>query len=43
MTLIEEQLLKEIDQLKDQMIHDIQEVVKVKSVAGQPKEGAPYG
>lgn len=43
MTLIEEQLLKEINQLKDQMIHSIQEVVKVKSVAGQPKEDAPYG
>ena len=43
MTLIEEQLLKEIDQLKDQMIHSIQEVVKVKSVAGEPKEDAPYG
>lgn len=43
MTLIEEQLLKEINQLKDQMVHSIQEVVKVKSVAGQPKEDAPYG
>lgn len=43
MTLIEEKLLKEIDLLKDQMIHGIQEVVKVKSVAGHPKEGAPYG
>ena len=43
MTLIEEQLLKEIDQLKDQMVKDIQEVVQVKSVAGQPKEKTPYG
>lgn len=43
MKTTEEHLLKEIDQLKEQMIENIQEVVKIKSVAGPAKEDAPYG
>src|SRR5699024_1880299 len=43
MKTTEEQLLKEIDRLKEQMILSIQELVQIKSVAGPKKEDAPYG
>lgn len=39
----EEQLLKEINQLTDQMIKSIQDVVQIKSVAGPATEDAAYG
>src|SRR5699024_619720 len=39
----EEQLLKEIDRQKEQMILSIQELVQIKSVVGPKKEDAPYG
>lgn len=32
-----------IDSLKDDMIKSTQELVKIKSVEGEPKEGKPYG
>jgi len=43
MTSIEDELIKEINNLESQMIESIQEVVNIKSVAGLPKEDAPYG
>ena len=43
MKTTEEQLLNEVKQLTDQMIESIQEIVKIKSVAGPAKEDAPYG
>lgn len=39
----EEQLLKEINQLTDQMIKSIQDIVQIKSVAGQATKDAAYG
>src|SRR5699024_6830421 len=38
----EEQLLKEINRQKEQMILSIQELVQIKSVVGPKKEDAPY-
>lgn len=43
MKTTEEQLLNEVKQLTDQMIESIQEIVKIKSVAGPAKKDAPYG
>ncbi|ADL52682.1 dipeptidase PepV [Clostridium cellulovorans] len=37
------QLNEKIDQLKDQLIASVQELVKIKSVEGEAKEGMPYG
>lgn len=39
----EERLLKEINQLIDQMIKSIQDIVQIKSVAGQATKDAAYG
>src|SRR5699024_8989509 len=42
MKATEEQLLKEIERLKEQMILSIQELVQIKRVVGPKKEDAPY-
>lgn len=40
---INQQILDKISSLKDAMIHDILEVVKVDSVEREAKEGMPFG
>lgn len=39
----EKKILQELNQLEDNMIQTIQEIVQVKSVAGEPTKDAPYG
>jgi dipeptidase, putative len=36
-------LEKTLDSMKDELVAAIQEVVRIKSVGGEPAEGAPYG
>lgn len=40
---MEDMVFKKIDELKKQMISDIIEVVKIKSVKGEPQVGMPFG
>ena len=37
------ELNKKVDQLKEDLVKSIQEVVKIKSVEGEPKDGMPFG
>jgi succinyl-diaminopimelate desuccinylase len=36
-------LSEKIDAMKDELVAAIQEAVRIKSVGGEPSEGAPYG
>ncbi len=40
---MENRILKEIEALKDSMIEGILELVRIDSVKGEAKEGAPFG
>lgn len=43
MSKVEKKIMHELAQLEDSMIHSIQEIVQVKSVADKPTADAPYG
>lgn len=43
MSKVEKKIMHELAQLEDSMIHSIQEIVQVKSVADKPTKDAPYG